>query len=116
MLKILSLFFPALISILIYTKRRSIEIRLTLDLLIRYAIYVLIVNWCALSIVIYILKIENVILEFLESGPFFTKYTLIAMFLAWIIPYIEEIVQKSIHISFHIEERTKKEYENSKKS
>lgn len=105
-MKIIALFFPAFISISIYAKRRSIELAPNLSLLIRYGIYVMAVNWCDMSLTTYVFGIDNSILEYMEKWPFFTKYVLIAIFFAWIIPYIEEVVGKFIHINFRIEPKS----------
>lgn len=107
-MRLIALFFPALISLLIYTQRQSVELKLELRLLIRYCIYVILVNWSGMSLVTYIIGIRDCRLEYMESWPFFTKYIAIAVFFAWIIPYIEEIVRKNVHVSFRVERRERK--------
>lgn len=51
----------------------------------------------------YVLKVEDVNFSALSSFPFFSKYVVIAVMYAWLLPYFEEIVLKYIRISFKIE-------------
>ena len=69
-----------------------------------------------MSLIIYVLGIENCILESLNSLRFFTKYLCIAVFCAWLIPYIEEIFCKSVEIRFRVESRQNKKNENSEEN
>lgn len=118
-MKIIALFFPALISISIYAKRKSIELTPNLSILIRYGIYVMAVNWCDMSLTTYVFGRDNSILEYMEKWTFFTKYVFIAILFAWLIPYIEEIIIKFIQINFRIEPKAKEGNEsnaNNKKS
>ena len=118
-MKIIALFFPALISISIYANRKSIELTPNLSILIRYGIYVMAINWCDMSLTTYVFGIDNSMLEYMEKWTFFTKYVLIAIFFAWIIPYIEEIIGRFIHINFWIEPKVEKgneSNENNQKS
>lgn len=115
-MKIIALFFPAFISITIYCKRQDCEQSFKLNLLIRYAIYTMIISWCDMSLITYIFKIDAAVSDFFESFGFYTKYVFVAIFLAWSIPYIEEIVGKYIHVSFRVEAREKKAIENIQKN
>lgn len=112
MMKMIVVFFPAFICISVYAKRRSVELMPDLKLLIRYGIYVMIINWCSMSTVTYVFAVKDCRLEYMDSWGFLTKYNFIAMFFAWIIPYIEEVVRKSISISFKVESREDKSNEN----
>lgn len=105
MAKVIALFFPAFISISVYARRKSIELVPDLKLLVRYGIYVMLLNWLGMSLITYIFHIEDCVMETMESWGFLTKYIFITAFLAFLIPYIEEIIQKSICISFTVEER-----------
>lgn len=110
----IALFFPAFISISIYVKRKSLELVPDLKLLIRYGIYVIFVNWLGMSLITYIFHIEDCRMESMESFGFLTKYIFITVLFAFLIPYIEEIIHKSIHISFTVEARKGDRDENHK--
>lgn len=114
MIKFIALFFPALISIFIYIRREQVEKNSKVELLVRYGIYTLLVNWFVMSLIIYILGIEYCTLDAMESWSFFTKYVLIAVFLAWIIPYIEEIIRKSISVRFQVKSKLEEKNEINK--
>lgn len=90
------------------------EFKFNLFLLVRYIIYVMIVNWCDMALISYIIKPGTYVVDDMESFVFFTKYILIAIFFAWLIPYLEEIIRKYIHISFQVKEQN--ENDHSKKS
>lgn len=113
MIKFIALFFPALISMSIYIKRQSPRRVFKIELLIRYGIYTLLINWCVMSFMIYILGIEYCTLDNMENWSFFTKYVLITAFLAWTIPYIEEIVGKSISVRFHVKSKLEEKGEDN---
>ena len=55
----IALFFPALISISIYARRRHIKLDLDVRLWIRYAVYVVAVNWCNMSLTTYVFGIDD---------------------------------------------------------
>lgn len=105
MMKAIALFFPALISISIYVRRMSIERKITLNMLIKYAIYVMLTNWCCMSLLTYAVRLEDCRAEYLDSWGFFTKYLLLAALFAWMIPYVEEMIRKSVQVSFQVKAR-----------
>lgn len=95
-MKVICLFFPALISVFIRHIRRH-TLWILPSYLLEYGIYVLINVWTTTSIITYIIGIE-VVSTSLDSFPFFTKYTAIAVITAVLIPYIEEIIKTYISV------------------
>ena len=102
-MKMIALFFPALISISIYARRRHIKLDLDVRLWIRYAVYVVAVNWCNMSLTTYVFGIDDSKLMYMENWPFFTKYVFIAILLACGLPYLVEVAKKYFCISVRIE-------------
>lgn len=72
-------------------------------LLLQYGMEILKNVFLTAATITYILKIEDVNFTALSSFPFFTKYVVIALAYAWILPYLEEMIVKYIGISFKIE-------------
>lgn len=107
-MKLIALFFPAIISVCIYCKRQSIALECRLNLLVRYMIYIMIISLCSCFSIVYVLKKTPVMAE-LEIFEFFTKYMLIALIFSCIIPYLEEILKKYISVKFHVEYNSKKD-------
>lgn len=99
----IALFLPASISMLIRNRRKGKAYCLP-ESIFEYAIHVLINVFLTQSVVVYLLGISEVDMQALSSFPFFTKYTLIAMVIAWLTPYVEEIICKFVGISFTVEE------------
>lgn len=99
-MKFIGLFFPPLISAFIRYKRGEIYMQGVVAVLFSYIIYVLVDTWVAMSIVVYIcMKAEGSVND-LERFSFFTKYIVIAMVVAVLIPYVEEVFRKYIEIKF----------------
>lgn len=104
-MKLIALFFPAFISISIYSRRQSVKLVPNLYLFIRYGIYTMLVNWCDMSLTTYILGKDDSKLAYMENWTFFTKYLFIAVIFSLLIPYIEEAIKKYVNIRFRIEVR-----------
>lgn len=99
----IALFLPACISLIIRHKRNDRLKWSVPESIIEYAILVLINVLASQSVIEYVLLIDGVEMSAFQSFPFFTKYLLIAMLIAWLTPYIEEIVRKCISVSFKVE-------------
>lgn len=99
-MRIIGLFFPALISVSIKHARNSELTWQMPKILAEYGIYVLINVLITASNITYGLGISGVTVDALESFPFFTKYTIIAIVIAIFIPYVEEIIKKYIEVTF----------------
>lgn len=72
-MKIIALFFPAFISASIYCRRQHVEWKFSLFLIVRYIIYVMIVNWCDMALITYIIKPGVYVSNDMESFSFFYK-------------------------------------------
>ncbi|MDE7130558.1 MAG: hypothetical protein K2O65_02005 [Lachnospiraceae bacterium] len=99
----IALFFPACISLVIRHKRNDRLEWGVPESIIEYAILVLINVLVSQCIVIYVLGIDGVDMSAFQSFPFFTKYLVISMTIAWLTPYLEEIGRKYISVSFKVE-------------
>ncbi|MDE5865159.1 MAG: hypothetical protein K2H31_00950 [Lachnospiraceae bacterium] len=99
----IALFLPACISIMIRHKRNK-ELKWSLpESILEYAVLVMINVLISQCIVVYIFRISEVGMSSFHSFPFFTKYLAISMIIAWVMPYLVEIVRKYFEVSFSVE-------------
>lgn len=104
-MRIIGLFFPALISVSIKHSRNPEYTWQFPQILVEYGIYVLVNVLLTTVAVTYVMNVPGVIVDALDSFPFFIKYMVIAVLAAVFVPYIEEMIRKYIHITFTV--RTK---------
>lgn len=104
-MRIIGLFFPALISISIKHSRNPECTWQMPMLLVEYGIYVLVNVLATTMIITYGLNISDVLVDAFDSFPFFTKYTIIAIIVAVFTPYIQEIAKKYIDITFSVRKK-----------
>lgn len=104
-MKMIGLFFPALISILINHSRNSERTWQFPMILVEYGIYVLVNVLITTVIITYALNVSGVSVDALDSFPFFTKYTVIAITAAVFTPYIQEIINKYVKITFSVRKK-----------
>lgn len=109
---LIGLFFPAIISVVIRQKRKTGDKRELLSILSEYGLSVLFCNLFSMIVITYVLGIGDVAMSAFESFPFFTKYTVIAVIIAFIMPYLEEIYKKYIQIKFVIEDKNENKSKN----
>ncbi len=107
----IALLCPAVLSLWICGNRRLDFFTSTTKAILKYGLYLLVDNWLTVLLITYGLGLMDVVADALESFPFFLKYTLIATVIAFIVPYVEEIVLKYIKVSFIV--RTKDEEETT---
>lgn len=112
-MKLIGLFFPAIISVVIRQKRRNEDKRELLLILSEYGLSVLFCNLFSMILITYVLGIGDVSMSAFESFPFFTKYTVIAVIIAFVMPYLEEIYKKYIQIKFIIEDKNENGSKNT---
>ena len=105
------IFLPALCAIGIELKRRSYDMK-TVQIVIRYGIWVLAINFMAMLCVVYVFGIEGVLTDAMDSFSFACKYIVISLILSIVLPYIIEILGKYLRISFEV---TSKDSEDEKK-
>ncbi len=97
-MKIIGLFFPALISLKISMARENGKADI-IQVIIRYGLYVLLDNWLAQVIITYVLGMSDVAADALDSFPFFTKYVVITAIVAAVLPLCLELAAKYFKIS-----------------
>lgn len=107
-MKIISLFFPACISLSIRYSRNKERVWNILLVLLEYGIHVLFNVWISAFIVSFVFNVSNVVVDSLEQFSFFTKYTAVAIIIAVFMPYIEEVAEKYIKIKFNVETKDEK--------
>lgn len=101
----IALFLPAGISLMIRHKRNQ-ELKWKIpESILEYVVLVLVNVLLSQCIIVYLLGIHEVDMSAFQSFPFFTKYLVIAMLIAWLVPYVEEIGRKYIEVSFLVEKK-----------
>ena len=77
--------------------------------ILEYAVLVIFNVLLSESVIVYVLQSGAVDVTAFCSFPFFTKYMVISLILAWLIPYVEEIGHRYIKISFTVNSRISKD-------
>lgn len=116
-MKFIGLFMPAIVSLMIRNRKQTKADWRMPQVFFQYGIYVLLNVWLTECIITYGLGLSDVIEDALTSFPFFTKYTLIALVMAVVVPYAEEIVRKYVSIRLTVEtydEKRESSVEDSK--
>ncbi len=101
-MEIIGLFCPALVSICIRYKRQKGTGWKLIRFFMEWGIWTLVNVLLTDIIITYILGIQDAMEEYLHSFSFFSKYVVIAVILAAVMPYLWEIVQKYISVTFTI--------------
>lgn len=104
-MRIIGLFFPALISIAIKHSRNSGLTWQIPNVLVEYGIYVLVNVLMTTVIITYGLNVHGVSVDALDSFPFFTKYAAIAIAVAVFTPYVQETIKKYVEVSFSVRKK-----------
>lgn len=99
-----ALLFPAAISILISYRRSNNPLKFCVKSIFEYMVWTIINILLSTSTIVYILGISEVDSNAFNSFPFFTKYVIIALLFAVILPYIVEIIKKYFDIKMDIVE------------
>lgn len=105
-MSIIALFFPAFISLNIRYKRKKMYDQKVAGFILKYGIYVLINTFVTQAIITFLLRMDGIEMSAFSSFPFFIKYVMIASVIAFLTPYVEEILEKSINVSFEIEDNS----------
>lgn len=98
-MEIIALFFPTTISMKISVNRSVEKDTGILQVIIKYGLYVLADNLLTQLIITYVLGISDVTADAFNSFPFFTKYVVIAAFVAMLLPFCVELVKKYFSIT-----------------
>lgn len=107
-MELVAIFCPALISLWVKLNRDKEKKIVGIRILILYGIYLLFCNIFTLVMVVYVLRMDSVVVEFLRSFSFFLKYVIFSSCIAFFLPYIQEITKKYFEIHFEIEDKEKK--------
>ena len=101
-MEVIGLFCPAIASVWIKHMRNAQHTWDMPKVLFEYGIYVLINVFISGCTITYGLGMSGVSADALNSFPFFTKYTIIALAVAIVVPYIEELIRKYIKVTFMV--------------
>lgn len=101
-MEIIGLFFPAIVSVLISNRRNTEADWRMPRVLFKYGTYVLVNGFLTECIIVYGLGMSGVTSEAFDSFPFFIKYTMIALVMAVIVPYVEAIIGKYIKLTLTV--------------
>lgn len=96
----IALLCPAAISLAIFRKRRGSDLKV-IDSVVAYLCFVLMINWLTMCTSVYLLKIYDSQMVFMENFVFFTKYVAIALAFALILPPLFDLFQKFFVIRFN---------------
>lgn len=98
---LLAILGPAFISVWIrYKQKKYSEL---CKMIIEYGIYTLMVTLFTQSSITYVLRVSGVTQDALESFPFFTKYVVIAVIIATVLPIVQALIVKYIKVSVEVE-------------
>lgn len=101
-MEIIALFFPAAISMIIRYRRSEKSFDLKARIIFDYMIWVIINVLLTACTIVYVFGLSEVNSESFCSFPFFTKYFIIAIIFAYIVPYVVEIITKYFEIKMEI--------------
>lgn len=101
-MQVIGLFFPAIVSVMIRNRKNTESGWRMPAILFRYGIYVLVNALLTICVITYGLGLSDVTVDALNSFRFFTKYTVIALMMAILVPFVEEIIGKYIQITLTV--------------
>ena len=107
-MEIIGFFAPAMISMWIKHNRNADLTWSTPKIVFEYGIYAWVNVFLSGCIITYVLGMDGVRSDALTSFPFFTKYTLIAVVMAVIVPYVEEIIRKYFKVTLTVRVKDEK--------
>lgn len=101
-MEVIGLFFPAIVSVMIRNRRNTESGWRMPVILFKYGIYVLVNVLLTTCVIVYALGLSDVTADALNSFSFFTKYMMIALVMAILVPFVEEIIGKYIQITLTV--------------
>lgn len=93
MLEAIALFAPALIALRFYSHLRNNQLSAR-SLVLSYGIFVVLINLCMYLIQLYLLGQESIQFD----GKSFVHYTLMAVLLAIVFPFVVNLIETTISI------------------
>lgn len=106
-MKWICLLLPACVSMLIrYRRKGEQQSRESMFIEICcWGVWVLINNLLTIFTLLYVVGHDSLVVEVFDSFAFSMKYIGIAFVFAWVMPYVVEIIEKYISITFTVAER-----------
>lgn len=101
-MEMIGLFFPAIVSVMISNRRNTESGWRMPTILFRYGIYVLVNVLLTVCVITYGFGLSGVTVDALNSFPFFHKYMVLALIMAILVPFVEEIIRKYIQITLTV--------------
>ena len=108
-MELIALFFPAFISLAVRHRRNKELSWNAIACLVEYVVLVITNVFLSEAVITYGLKMTGVDNTAFSSFGFFTKYLFIASVIAYITPYVEEVIRKYVSISFSVGENSDKQ-------
>lgn len=109
-MRIIALYLPALITVAIRYQRNSKNKWAIFDYVREYGIAVIGNTVLTQFIIQYLLNSDEVIdITAFDRFYFFTKYMIIACVIAFVLPYICEVIRKYVSVSFKVGDNYEKE-------
>lgn len=96
----IALLCPAAISLAIFRKRSGSDLK-TVDNILAYLGFTLMINWFTMFTSVHFLKIYGALMESLSGFEFFVKYVAIAMVFAVVLPAVFDMFRKLFIIKFN---------------
>lgn len=100
-MKIVCIFLPAFVSVAIRHKR--IGFKSNADMLLSYGLWTILINFLNMILVTYVLRMNDVVSDALDSFSFAIKYIAVAVVIAFLMPYFFEIISKYFNVNFKVE-------------
>ena len=110
-MEIIGLFCPAIVSLMVGHMLNDKKTWKMPKVLFEYGLYVLANALLSICVITYVLRMDGVTADAFRSFPFFTKYMLIALVLAFIAPYVTEVVTRYLKITFTVRDYDEEEKE-----
>ncbi len=101
----LALLFPAGISVWIWHKRNEKISWSVMPTLVEYSIWTVCNVLVSVLTVVFVFRHRDLTSEAFMSFSFFWKYMLVAVFAAFLMPYLVEFVMKCFGVTFTIERK-----------
>lgn len=109
----LAIWGPAFISLMIrYKQKKCCEIK---KMIIEYGIYSVIITLITQIVINNVFRVSGVTQEALTSFSFFTKYMILEIMIALIIPFLQKLLEKYIKVSVEVGVYDRTEENESKK-
>jgi len=100
-MKYVCILLPAFIAVAVKNNRG--EKKDLLGTILSFGLWTLLLNLINMILITYVLRMDGVTADALESFSFAIKYIVVGSVMAFVLPYVFEIVSKYLHIDFKVE-------------